>query len=476
MKEILDSHLHPFHYERFFIGCCRVLRHSDILENVRMLGAEILIGHKAENINKDFDLVVYSADITEQSEGYIELSQAQKLSLNVQPYARVLGDLMNDKYGIGVTGTNGKSTTTALLGLILDRAKMDPTVVVGTKISPANETEKFKANARLGSGKHVVVEADEYQRKMQATRPKMIVITNIAEDHLDYYKDLADIKQAFSEYVKALPSDGMLIFNADDHNTVDVVHHAQCHKFSFGIHHYADLQAMNIKVQDEKQAFDIHFDDEKIGTFEMHVPGLFNIQNALGASLAAIKLGVKPEVIKKVLKDFAGTWRRFEKVGKLGNATVISDYGHHPAGVSATIEAAKEFFPGPAGAGGAGKKIFVVFQPHHRNRTKKLFGEFVEALSHADNLIIPEIFEVAGREHGEDISSQDLVRELVKLGVKAEYAKDLAQTEDMVKAKAKDFDLIIMMGAGDIDLLARKLVSSNRATGPAAVFTPPVLA
>ncbi|MBI2356398.1 MAG: UDP-N-acetylmuramate--L-alanine ligase [Candidatus Doudnabacteria bacterium] len=431
------------------------LKHSDILENMRMLGVNVFIGHDPKNINPNYDLVVYSADITEQSEGYKELEQAQKLGLNIQSYAKVLGALMQGKYGIGVTGTNGKSTTTALLGLILDAAEFDPTVVAGTQISPANENEKFKANARLGSGKHVVVEADEYQRKMLETKPRMIVLTNIAEDHLDYYKDLEDIKNAFRDYVKSLPKDGILIFNADDHNTVDIVHHANCHKFSFGIHHYADLQAMNIKVENGKQTFDMHYDDEKIGTFELHVPAKYNVSNALGASLAAIKLGVKTEIIEKVLREFAGTWRRFETIGKLGSAAIISDYGHHPAGVLGTIEAAKEFYPG--------KKILIVFQPHHRNRTKRLFGEFVEALTRADDLIIPEIFEVAGREHGEDISSRDLVNELKKLGTNAEYANDLAHAEGMVRNKLKDFDVVIFMGAGDVDLLARKLVHYNTA-------------
>lgn len=427
------------------------LRDSDILESVRTLGAKVFVGHDPQNISAEHDLVVYSADITEQSEGFKELAKAQELGLDVQTYAKVLGDLMEGKYGIGVTGTNGKSTTTTLLGLILDAADMDPTVVLGTKLAPVNETQKFKANARLGNGKHVVVEADEYQRKMLETKPQMIVVTNIAEDHLDYYRDLHDIKHAFIEYAKSLPKDGILIFNADDHNTTDIVHHADCHKFSFGIHHYADLQAMNIKKEPGKQIFDLHLNDELIGQFQLKVPGTFNISNSLGAALAAIKLGVKLEVIKKVLAEFAGTWRRFEKIGELEGTTVISDYGHHPAGVAATVDAAKEFYPG--------KKILLVFQPHHRNRTKRLFGEFVEALSHADDLIIPEIFEVAGREHGEDISSKDLVAELKKLKVNADYAKDLNETKQMIRARIKDFDIVIMMGAGDIDQLARRLAS-----------------
>lgn len=427
------------------------LRDSQTITDLKKLGATIFLSHDAADA-QGAQLVIYSEDITDSSEGFVELNSARKGNITTLSYAQALGRLMVGKKGIGVTGTNGKSTTAAMLGLILEAADMDPTVVIGTKISPKNESDKFRANARLGNSEIFVAEADEYHRHMLETHPGMIIVTNIAEDHLDYYKDLQEIKSAFSQYIKSLPADGILIYNADDHNAVEVCRQATCHKFTFGIHHYADLQAMNLKVGTGRQTFDLHLNDEPIGIFELQVPGHFNISNALGAALAAIKLGVNSDVIRKVLAEFTGTWRRFEKVGELSGKTIISDYGHHPAGVSGTIEAVKEFYPG--------KKILLVFQPHHRNRTKKLFGEFVEALSHADNLIVSEIFDVTGREHGEQISSKDLVAELEKLGVKAEYAKDLNETEEMIKAKVRDFDIVIIMGAGDIDLLARKLVKN----------------
>jgi UDP-N-acetylmuramate--alanine ligase len=220
---------------------------------------------------------------------------------------------------------------------------------------------------------------------------------------------------------------------------------------TFGIHHYADLQAVNVRQTAGKQDFDLHYKDEMIGHVQFSVPGLFNISNALGAALAALHLGIDFKVIKETLESFAGIWRRFEKVGTLGGAEVISDYAHHPAGVEGTIKAAKEFYPG--------KRILFVFQPHHRNRTKKLFGEFVESLEGADDLILPEIFDVAGREHGEDVSSKQMADELAIKSVRAEFAENLDKTGELIKQKAKDFDVIVMMGAGDIDLLARKLVS-----------------
>jgi UDP-N-acetylmuramate--alanine ligase len=327
---------------------------------------------------------------------------------------------------------------------------MDPTVVVGSKISPKNISSKFVANARLGAGKYFVAEADEYHRHMLEQKPQTIVITNVSEDHLDYYKDIDEIKGAFAEFVKNLPAAGAVIYNADDHNSIEVGRMAHCHKFTYGIHHYADLQAINLKTSAGTQTFDLHLNDQMIGSVNLHVPGQFNVANVLAATLAAIKLNVGFATIKVVLENFVGIWRRFEVVGTLGSTFIISDYAHHPAGVSGTIQAAKDFYPG--------KKILFVFQPHHRNRTKKLFGEFVESLTGADDLVLPEIFDVAGREHGEQVSSKELVEELIKAGVRAEYCKDLSETESLIRQKVKDFDVIVMMGAGDIDLCARKLV------------------
>lgn len=442
---------------RIFLAMNKKVSGSDRIEsettkNLTNLGIKIFIGHFTENISKDIELLIYTEDITENSLGYIEIQEAKILNIPIVSYSKALGMLMENKYGIGVTGTNGKSTTTAILGYILDKAGLDPTVVVGSKLSEKNQTKKFVDNARLGKGKYFICEADEYHRHMLDGKPNMIIVTNIAEDHLDYYKDLADIKSAFSEYIKNLPTDGIVIYNADDHNAVEVCREAHCHKFTFGIHHYADLQAINIEVIPGKQEFDLHFDDELIGRFLLRIPGRFNVSNAIGACLAAIKLGVDIKVIKSALSEFQGIWRRFEQVGELAGKPIISDYGHHPAAISGILEAVREFYPD--------KKALFVFQPHHRSRTKSLFNEFVVSMAKVDHVIIPEIFEVAGREHKEDldVSSKDLVNELVKIKVSAEYAPDLETAGKMIHDQIENFDLVILMGAGDIDLLAREIV------------------
>ncbi|HEX5429827.1 MAG TPA: UDP-N-acetylmuramate--L-alanine ligase [Patescibacteria group bacterium] len=418
------------------------LKESAITKDLESLGVKILIGQNVPD-NLDADLVVYSPAVPQSELATIQIS---KLS-----HGEAIGELMHSKYGIGVTGTNGKSTSTAMLGLILEKANLDPTVLIGSNLSPKNGSDKFKANARLGQSKYFVAESDEYARKMLQNKPEMIVITNIAEDHLDVYKNLADIMAAFSQYIDSLPTEGILIYNADDKNTVELGRAAKTHKYTFGIDHYADLQAVNRKQEAGKQTFDLHLNDEMIGNIMLKLPGKFNVSNALASTLAALKLGVKFDDIKFALENFAGIWRRFEVVGALEGKPVISDYAHHPDAVSGTIAAAREFFPG--------KKILVVFQPHQRNRTKALFGEFVQSLIPADALILPEIFDVAGREHGENISSKDLVEELKKQKEEAEYAENLDKASELIKSKLKDFDVVLCMGAGDIDVMARKLVS-----------------
>lgn len=415
------------------------IKQSEITDGLEQLGIKVKIG--VNIIEGSPDLVIYSPAVPIEE---IEAIKIPKLS-----QGQAVGELMKGHYGIGVTGTNGKSTTTAILGLILEAAQLDPTVLIGSMLSPQNESAKFKANARLGQGKYFVAESDEYHRKMLENQPQMIVVTNIAEDHLDYYKNLIDIKAAFGEYIQNLPADGIVIYNADDHNAVEVCRAAHCHKFTFGIHHYADLQAINLKIENGKQKFDLHLNDEKIGEFELAVPGAFNVSNALGAALAAQKLGVDAEVIKKTLASYAGIWRRFELVGTLDGKPVISDYAHHPDGIAATLQAAKDFFPG--------KKVLAVFQPHHRNRTKALFDDFVKSLEMADGLIIPEIFDVAGREHGEAISSKDLVAALTPQGTAASFAVSLEEAEKQIRSQLPQFDVILMMGAGDIDSLARRI-------------------
>jgi UDP-N-acetylmuramate--alanine ligase len=429
------------------------MRESPATESLRALGCIVAIGHSADNVPASADLVVHTEDVNDSSAGYVELAAAKSRGIRTMKYSEALGLLMQDYYGIGVSGTNGKSTTTALLGLIMEKAGTDPMVVIGSRLAPANESEAFRANARFGKGKHFVYEADEYHRHMLDSKPRAAVITNIEADHLDYYRDLQDIKAAFADFVRRIPADGLVVYNSDDENAREVcLAHGSGRKVSFAMHEgKADYSAISIQTAGRRQAFNVLARGADLGRFELAIPGDYNVMNALGAIAAALELGVEPEAVKQAVGTFAGIWRRFEAVGTFRGKPVISDYAHHPTAVTGLLQAAKQFYPD--------RKILFVFQPHQKNRTKLLMDDFVKALLPADELILAEIFYVPGRERAEDqdASSRQIVATLGKLGKQAEFAADLAVAESLVKDKADKVDVILLAGAGTIDQLARKL-------------------
>lgn len=424
-------------------------RDSEIISDLKKLGAEIFLGHNELNLKNDADLIVYSPAVPYDNP---ELLKAADIKIPFKSYPEILGDIMEEfKEKIAVSGTNGKTTTTFLTGFILEKAGFDPTVVVGGK------AREWGGNLKIGKSKeYFITEACEYKRSMLSLNPKIIILTNIYEDHLDYYKDIEDIKSAFTEYIKKLPQDGLLIYNADDKISKEIADSFDIPKLSFGINSEADLKAVNIIKESGKQSFDLIWKGNVKRGFKIFIPGIFNIENSIAASLLALKLGVDTEIIKEALKNFHGTWRRFEKIGEIGKTIIISDYAHHPAAIKETLEGAKNFYPG--------KKILAVFQPHQKDRTIKLFGEFVDSLSYADEAIISEIYSVEGRNEAErEISSLDLVnaiKEKHKLP-SVFYSKDLEETKKMVLEKISDFDVVLIMGAGDIYKVAENLVYKN---------------
>lgn len=386
-------------------------------------GSDIEIGgHHAENVPTDADFLVYSNAIPENNP---ERVRAAELKIPQLSYPEALGELARSKKVIAVAGTNGKTTTTAMIGWIMESAGLDPTVVVGSKVLA------WESNARLGKSEYLVLEADEYRRAFLNYETDIAVITNIAADHLDYYQDLEDIKTAFFQFTQKIKSKGVLVYNVDDENTVWAAEKFQGESIGFG------TRESNIKLQ---------------------IPGPANRANAAAAAAVGSVLGIPFENVKSALESFTGTWRRFQKIGKLGHTDIISDYAHHPDGVWATLGAAAEVYDP--------KKILAVFQPHQHNRTKKLFKEFVSAFcsSLVENFIVSEIFDVAGREEeqDQDISSRDLVRELEKCKKNAVYASSLQDCENKVRAAAANYDAIIIMGAGDIYKVAEKVANSKQ--------------
>lgn len=422
---------------------------STITDDLARRGVTVMIGHDAANIPPDCDLVVYTEAAGEENP---ERVAATARGIRQLGHFAFLGELSKDMRTICVTGTNGKSTTTAMLGKIFEACGWDPTVFVGSLV-PGWEL----GNLRIGSGAFLIVEGDEYKRKMLALSPETTVITNIEEDHLDVYKDLDDIVATFQQLAD---QSKRVIVNGDDENCMRLTANSLTR---FGVADVgADVYAEDRVVGVGEQSFLVKRNvagvDETLGRVVLHVPGAFNMMNALAAIAVAVSFGAKFEDVQRALADFGGIWRRFERVGLCNGADIISDYGHHPTAVKGTLAAAKEFFPG--------RRIVLAFQPHQHNRTKELFEEFVTSFNDADALILAEIYGVEGRtEDGDRISSVDVlnaIQQRIPAGSDdvrpMEFARDLVTAEEKIRQHLRKDDVVIVMGAGDIDTVARRLV------------------
>lgn len=413
---------------------------SEITDQLQQEGVEVTIGQSVDDLNSEFDLVVYSVAVPET---HPQRVKAKEIGIRQITYPQLLGLLMKDKFGVGVSGTDGKTTTTAILGQIMLEADLDPTIVIGSKV------KYLGGNSRVGEGQYFLFESDEYQRAFHNYFPKLAILTNLRADHLDCYQDLDDIKQAFRIYLDRVPDDGLVILNNDDKNLVEVCQNVSARQVTYGIDNSADLMAKNILFETGSQKFNLYRHNENLGQIVLPRPAKYNVYNALAAIAAALDLGVGFERIKSSLNNFQGVWRRFESLGEVNGVEVITDYAHTPEAVKQTIEATREFYPG--------KKILIVFQPHQYNRTKNFFNEFAVAFKNADHAIISDIFYVVGRENPADfeVNSKILAE---KSGGNVEYGGDLTQTESLIRKYLPEFDIILIIGAGSIYNLAKHLV------------------
>jgi UDP-N-acetylmuramate--alanine ligase len=427
---------------------------SDAAENeavaeLRASGIPVSIGHRAENLPAGQGILLYSDAVPSDNPERIE---ARKRGWKEMSYFELIGAISREVRTLAVSGTNGKSTTTAILGTMLADAGFDPTVIVGSKVASFPDS-----NLRLGKGSWFVVEACEHRANMLKVSPRVIVLTNVEEDHLDFYGDFEHIKAAFAEYVQKLPQDGLLISNADDSASASLPR-PECRVVTYGMDKPADFRAVSLRVGDGRQSFRILKRGESLGEFEIRLPGRFNVMNALAAIAAASELGAGAEFVHRTAASFPGIWRRFERVGERGGMTVYSDYGHHPTAVAATLAAAREFHPG--------RRAVLCFQPHHRNRTRRLFDDFVASFDGADVLVLPEIYDVAGREADEDIgvSSRQLVEAVSARDKAAGKSREVAFAADPdaalteLRHLVRSGDVVIIMGAGDIYRIAKPLV------------------
>ncbi|MDP3661536.1 MAG: UDP-N-acetylmuramate--L-alanine ligase [bacterium] len=378
---------------------------SEVTEELRKLGAKVSIGQRAENVPADCDLVIYTIAVTPDNP---EFAEAKKRGIPMLSYPEVLGIISKEKYTIAISGTHGKTTTTAMIAKIMIDAGLDPTVIVGSFL---NDT---KTNFIAGKSKYLVVEACEYRRSFLNLSPKILVITNIDADHLDYYKDLDDIKSAFAELAAKVPKDGFIVG-------------------------HPMFEAPNIGCP-------IFPTD-----FTLKVPGKHNLENAKAALAVARALKIPEKTAFKSLSEFSGTWRRFEYRGKAKNgALVYDDYGHHPTEISATLQGARELFPT--------EKIVVVFQPHLYSRTKQHLSEFGKCFSHADAVILLPIYPAREQDPG-NISSEMVVTEIKKNNRSAYFVKTFAEAAVCAQKLSCTGDLVLTLGAGETNKVADILVS-----------------
>jgi len=423
------------------------LNSNPITELLAEKGATIYKGHDASNVKEGIELVIANDAVPVDN---VERARAKELGIPVMSNFASVGQISKKFKTIAVAGNKGKTTTSAMLAVILEQAGMDPTAMIGSLVN------QWGSNFRAGNSELLVVEADEYREHFLNIDADIGVITNIAADHLDYFKDEQGVINAFQKLVDKLPKDGTLVINAEDALTKKLsLPNRKTVTFGFD---EADVIGKDISISDVKQYFTVVYQGETLGECTIAQPGRFNIANALAAIAVALSLDVPFEKISEALEEFKGTWRRFQLLGRYKGAIVVSDYAHHPVAVEATIKAAKEFYPG--------HKIVAVFQSHSRHRTKSLFDSFVLSLDLADVVIIPEIFEVSGREvvSKEEMNGEVLV-EAIKVRDKVQekdrqvlYAGSLEETKTKLDEIMKENDVILFMGAGDIYRLAESLI------------------
>lgn len=414
-------------------------KESDNTIYLKNLGAEIFIGHKAENI-QNAEVVVYSSAVNPEENP--ETNEAVRLGIPIIKRAVMLAEVARLNYCLAIAGTHGKTTTTSMLGLILIKAGIDPTVIVGGRLRDFGGT-----NARLGKGEWTVVEADEYDRSFLQLSPAIAVINNIEADHLDIYKDLDDIKQTFTQFANMVPFYGFAAVGIDDFGVKDILSAINRKVVTFGLSKHSDYQADNIKFED-KTHFQVKEFGKLLGEITISVPGIHNIKNALASVTVARQMGIDFDVIQSALSEFSGVYRRFDIKGEAKGILVVDDYAHHPSEVAATLEAASKSY---------NRRVVAAFQPHTFSRTKEMYREFAQSFDNADVLIVTGIY--PARELPiPGIIGKMIADEAINFGHKnVHYYETLQELEDNLGEILNDGDLFITLGAGNIVNVADNL-------------------
>ncbi len=417
------------------------LKTSDVTAHLEELGATICEGHAAENV-QDADVVVYSSAVRTPADNP-ETAEALRRRIPIIKRAEMLGELMRAKRGVGVAGTHGKTTTTTLVGLVLQAADLDPTIIVGGKVAV------FGSNAVAGLGEVIVVEADEYDRTFLRLTPIHAVVTNIEADHLDIYRDLDDIKDAFVQFANSVPFFGAAILCLDDEEVRNILPRVERRVVTYGTSRQATLRAENVEQIAATSRFDVYQGIERLGGITLHAPGLHNVRNALAAVAVGLELEVPFATIATGLAQYSGVDRRFQIKGEAmlpgapgATVLVVDDYAHHPTEVEATLQAASKGWPE--------RRIVAVFQPHLFSRTRDLADEFARAFYDADVLVLTDVF--ASREEPIDGVTGETIADLARAAGHRDvhYVQDKTALPAELMTIVQPGDIVVTMGAGDI--------------------------
>jgi len=411
---------------------------SDAIYRLRRLGARVQARHDAAHVPARTDYLVYSPAVRPENS---ERAAARSRGIRELSYPEMLGQLMARRRGIAVAGTHGKSTTTGMVGWVLDQAGLDPTVIVGATVP------QLGGPSRVGAGEAFVAESCEFGRSFHHLRPQIAAVLNIEPDHLDYYRDLDEIVGSFRQFVDLVPADGLVVAHGADATVARAITSARSPVETFSLEPGGTWWAADLRNDRGRYRFRVFRNGDYVTTFSLLVPGRHNVENALAATAIAWSAGVRPAVIRESLEEFRGCGRRFEFRGIWRGVTVIDDYAHHPSEIQATLRTAREMY--------STRRIWCVFQPHQLSRTRSLFDQFAGAFGDADRVVIADIFTAR-----EQLSEQAAKTALQLAGAITENGRDARHVADAgsitayLEANLQPADVLVVMGAGDIGKVA----------------------
>jgi UDP-N-acetylmuramate--alanine ligase len=404
---------------------------SETTHHLEGLGIRVFIGHKSEHV-QGADVVVRSSAVAPDNP---EVITARQQLIPVIPRAEMLAELMRLKYGVAVAGTHGKTTTTSMLASVLAKGGLDPTIVIGGRLG------SLGTNAKLGRGDFLVAEADESDGSFLKLSPTLAVVTTIDAEHLDYYSDLTHVQETFLQFINKVPFYGSAILCLDQENIQALLPRVEKRFITYGLRTQADITAREIILQGMGSEFVVVARQEVLGKFRLRVPGVHNVSNALAAVAVGLDLDLELDVIREGLEEFAGVDRRFQIKGEARGILVVDDYGHHPAEIHATLNAAKDGF---------GRRIVVVFQPHRYTRTKHLLQEFFTAFYQADLLVVTEVY-AAGESVIPGVSGKQIADGALGHGHRnVTFIPDTGEVTEFLLPALQAGDMVITLGAGDI--------------------------